>query len=299
MYKNFKELRDSLSATEPKTLVVAAAHDEHTLEAVFSAAETLPMKYILVGERDKILEISKKLGKDVPEDVIVDAKDNHEAAVKSVELIRNGKGNVLMKGIVDTGVLLKPVLDRETGIRGSGTMSHVAVLEVPAYHKLVAITDAAMLPHPTFEQKVDILKNAVEFFSKLGIKKPKISALAAVETVSEKMPETVHAQKLMEMCKNGELGDCHVEGPLSFDLSVSEETAKIKKYSGTVTGDVDIFLAPEITAGNVLTKGLMYWGGAKMAGGVVGAKVPIVLVSRGSSAEEKLLSIALCLKAGG
>ena len=128
MYKNFKELRDSLSATEPKTLVVAAAHDEHTLEAVFSAAETLPMKYILVGERDKILNISKELGKEVPEDVIVDAKDNHEAAVKSIELIRNGKGNVLMKGIVDTGVLLKPVLDRETGIRGSGTMSHVAVL---------------------------------------------------------------------------------------------------------------------------------------------------------------------------
>jgi len=298
MFKNFTELKGSLSASEPKTLVVASAHDKHTLEAVYEAVESLPMKYILVGDKAKILEISRELGQIPAESDIVDTADDADCARKSIDLIREGRGNVLMKGLIETGTLLKAVLDKENGIRGTGTMSHLAVLEVPGYHKLVAVTDGGMIPHPTVEQKADIVRNAVSFFQGLGIARPQVAALAAAEAVSEKMPETIAAAELQAMCGRGELDDCVVEGPLSFDISVSKESAAIKKHPSKITGEVDILLVPAVATGNILCKGLLYWGGAKMAGCVLGAKVPIVLVSRGATAEEKLLSITLCLKAG-
>jgi len=298
MFKNFTELKGSLSASEPKTLVVASAHDKHTLEAVYEAVKSLPMKYILVGDKAKILEISRELGVSPAESDIVNTADDADCARKSIDLIREGRGNVLMKGLIETGTLLKAVLDKENGIRGTGTMSHLAVLEVPGYHKLVAVTDGGMIPHPTVEQKADIVRNAVSFFQGLGIARPQVAALAAAEAVSEKMPETIAAAELQAMCGRGELGDCVVEGPLSFDISVSKESAAIKKHPSKITGEVDILLVPAVATGNILCKGLLYWGGAKMAGCVLGAKVPIVLVSRGATAEEKLLSITLCLKAG-
>jgi len=298
MFQNFAELRASLSADAPKVLVVASAHDKHTLEAVYEAADSLPMKYLLVGDRDKIVSISAELGKNPGADEIIDAADDAECAAKCVELIRSGKGNVLMKGMIETGTLLKAVLNKETGIRGTGTMSHLAMLEVPSYNKLVGVTDGGMIPHPNLEQKADIVRNAVSFFRQLGVAKPMVAVLAAAETVSEKMPETVDAAELQVMGLRDELGDCLVEGPLSFDISVNEESAAIKKHPSKITGKVDILLVPAVAAGNILCKGLLYWGGAKMAGCVLGAKVPIVLVSRGASAEEKLLSIMLCLKAG-
>ncbi|MCL2856125.1 MAG: phosphate acyltransferase [Oscillospiraceae bacterium] len=298
MFANFTELKDSLSASAAKTLVVASAHDKHTLEAVYEAVQSLPMKYILVGDKAKILEISRELGVTPAEGDIVDAADDAACACKAIDLIREGRGNVLMKGLIETGTLLKAALDKENGIRGTGTMSHLAVLEVPGYHKLVAVTDGGMIPHPTLEQKADIARNAIGFFQKLGVQKPQVAALAAAEAVSEKMPETQAAAELQAMCGRGELGECVVEGPLSFDISVSKESAAIKKHPSKITGEVDILLVPGVATGNILCKGLLYWGGAKMAGCVLGAKVPIVLVSRGATAEEKLLSITLCLKAG-
>ena len=298
MFQSFAELKDSLSADSPKVLVVASAHDKHTLEAVYEAADSLPMKYLLVGDREKIAAISAELGKTPGAEDIVDAADDTECAIKCVELIRDGKGNVLMKGLIDTGTLLKAVLNKETGIRGTGTMSHLAMLEIPNYNKLIGLTDGGMIPHPTLEQKADIIRNAVGFYQMLGVKKPMVAVLAASEAVSEKMPETVDAAELQKMCLRNELGDCIVEGPLSFDISVSEESAAIKKHPSKITGKVDIMIAPAIATGNILCKGLLYWGGAKMAGCVLGAKAPIVLVSRGASAEEKLFSIMLCLKAG-
>ena len=298
MYRNFEELKNSLSTDAPKTMVVASAHDKHTLEAVYGAVKSLPMKYILVGVRDKIMEISGELGVTPNSEDILDAADDAECAVKSVKLIREGRGNVLMKGLIETGTLLKAALDKENGIRGTGTMSHLAILEVPGYHKLVGVTDGGMIPHPDLAQKADIIRNAVELFQRLGIKKPNVAALAAAEAVSDKMPETKDAAELQAMCERGELGECAVEGPLSFDIAVCKESAAIKKHPGKITGEVDIFAVPAVATGNILCKGLIYWGGAKMAGCVLGAKVPIVLVSRGATAEEKLFSIMLCLKAG-
>ena len=298
MFRNFEDLKLSMAAEEPKTLVVAAAHDRHTLEAVYQAVDTFPMKYLLIGDKEKIVEISAELGKDPLEEEIIDVKEEVEIAKASIDAIRGGLGDVLMKGLIETGTLLKAALNKEEGIRGTGTMSHLAVLEVQGYEKLIAVTDGGLIPHPTLDQKVDIVKNAVGFYHGLGEPCPKVAALAASESVSEKMPETLDGAKLQEMCAEGQLGECIVEGPLSFDIAVSKESAAIKKHPSKVTGEVDILLVPAVATGNVLCKGLLYFGGAKMAGCVLGAKVPIVLVSRGATAEEKLLSIMLCLKAG-
>lgn len=298
MYKDFNELRKGLESSAPKTMVVAAAHDEHTLEAVFAAAKVMPMKYLLVGDYEKIVAIAKELGEDVSDDIIFDSPDDTTSAEIAVSLIKEGKANVLMKGILHTGVLLKAVLNKEKGIRKSKTMSHMAVVEIPTYHKLIGITDGGMIPYPTLEQKIDIVKNAADLFHKLGVAKPNVAALAAVETVSEHMPETADGQKLQEMCEKGELGEVQLEGPISFDLAISKEAASIKGYQGKITGDVDIMLVPHIAAGNIMLKSQLYWNNALMAGCVLGAQVPIVLASRSASAMEKELSILLCLAIG-
>jgi len=294
MLTSFKELRDSKSITS-KTLVVAAAHDKHTLEAVNNAIKELGLNYILVGNREKILSLSSEISFTPNENNIVNCPDDEKCVREAVSLINDGSGDALMKGIVDTGTLLRAVLDRESGIRGSGTLSHLAVLETPAYHKLIGITDGGMIPNPTITQKIDIVKNTVSFFKHIGYETPKIAALCAGETENPKIPETVDAAELQEMCRKGTLGDCVLEGPLSFDIAVSRESADVKGFKSDISGETDILLVPNITVGNVLAKGLIYWAGAKMAGCILGARTPIVLTSRGASSEEKLLSIMLSI----
>jgi len=292
VYKSFSELISKTTAA-PKTLVVAAAHDEHTLEAVFAASEKLGTRYILVGNREKINAIASELGALPEQSTIIDSADDIDSAKKAVAFIREKSADALMKGILETKTLLKEVLDRETGIRGTGTLSHLAVLEVPIYEKLICVTDGGMIPNPTLAQKVDIAINAAAFYRQMGCKTPKIAALCATESVSPKIPETVEAAELQEMCRKGELGDCLLEGPISFDLAIDKESAKIKGFKSQISGETDILLVPNITVGNVVAKALMYWAGAKMAGCILGAKTPIVLASRGATAEEKLLSIMI------
>jgi len=264
-----------------KTLIVAAAHDRHTLEAVFNAGGD----FILLGDREKILRISEEFGQAPPN--IINTSDDVETARKAVSLVREINGGVLMKGLMETATLLSAVLDRENGIRQSKTLSHIAVLDVPKYHKKITITDGGMCPHPTFEQKADILRNAVEFYAGTFVK---VAVLSASEAVNPKLPESMDAAELSKI----KIENCIIEGPLSFDIAIDREAAEIKDFNSRISGDADILLVPDITAGNILCKGLIHWAGAKMAGAVLGAKVPIILVSRGASAEEKLLSIKLC-----
>ena len=292
MYKIFNEFSENIKATQ-KTLVVAAAHDEHTLEAVFAASEKLGTQYILVGYREKINAISSGLGVELDQNVIIDSVDDVESAKKAVAIVRENSADALMKGILETRILLQAVLERDTGIRGTGLLSHLAVMEVPTYEKLLCITDGGMIPSPTLEQKSDIARNAATFCRQIGIKTPKIAALCAAEAVSPKIQETVDAAELQEMCRKGELGNCLLEGPISFDLAISKESARIKGYKSQISGETDIMLVPNITVGNVLSKALTYWADSKMAGCVLGAKAPIILASRGASAEEKLLSIMI------
>ena len=233
------------------------------------------------------------MGKSVKRDLIIDTQDDETSAKVAVSLIKDGTGDALMKGLVDTGTLLKAALDKNKGIRGSGTLSHLAILETPGYHKLLGITDGGMIPTPTFEQKIDIVENAAAFYRALGYKTPNIAALCASETVNPKIPETLEAAELQKMCAIGELGDCLLEGPLSFDLAISRESADIKGFQSKISGETDILLVPDFTVGNVLAKGLIYCAGAVMAGIILGAKTPIILTSRGASTKEKLLSILL------
>jgi len=292
VYSSFDDL-NLIKKSKNRTLIVAAAHDEHTIDAVLTAADNLGIAYILTGDGKKIESILNSLGKSVKRDLIIDTQDDETSAKVAVSLIKDGTGDALMKGLVDTGTLLKAALDKNKGIRGSGTLSHLAILETPGYHKLLGITDGGMIPTPTFEQKIDIVENAAAFYRALGYKTPNIAALCASETVNPKIPETLEAAELQKMCAIGELGDCLLEGPLSFDLAISRESADIKGFQSKISGETDILLVPDFTVGNVLAKGLIYCAGAVMAGIILGAKTPIILTSRGASTKEKLLSILL------
>lgn len=290
----FPALKDRLRDLPPKAAVVAAAHDEHTLQAVFAARRDGLIRPILVGHREEILSIARRLGEEPDPSQVVDTGEDPDCAAKSVELARSGEGAMLIKGMLPTGTLLHAVVNKETGIRASEVMSHVAILDVPSYHKLLYVTDGGMVVAPDLEQKRHILRNALDFCRFLGYDCPKAAALCAVETVSPAMPETADASALKAEGERGDFGPCLVEGPISLDLATDPEAARVKGYRSPVAGDADILLAPSIAAGNLLGKSLYGLAGGEMAGVVLGAKVPITVNSRGATAEEKYWSILIC-----
>lgn len=299
MPKNFEELLESLkNRPERKRMAVAAANDAHTLEAVFRAEREGIITPVLVGDKSTILSIAQELGHTVPEEAIYDCADDQAASELAVQLIREGKADFLMKGKTDTKVVLKAVVNKEHGLGLGRTMSHFTILQLPGYHKLIAAVDGGMVPYPTLEQKKDIICNTVQTMRALGCECPKVGVLACVEKVNPKMPETVEARELREMNRRGEITDCIVEGPISYDCAMSREIADFKGFESPVAGDPDILVAPNIHAGNIMGKIFTVTCGAKMAGFVVGASCPIVVTSRGSSAEEKYLSIAVSAAAG-
>ncbi len=297
-FKNFDELIEKIQGRSSLARVaVAAANDEHTLEAVFRASKDNIVEPVLIGNKDQIQEILMKLNVQFEENKIVHAESDAEAAEKSVELINDGRADFIMKGKLQTADLLKAVVNKEKGLRTGKVMSHVAILQVPEYHKLMAITDGGMMMYPNADEKKQIIENAVDVFLAMGYENPKVAVLAAVETVNPKMPEAVDADILKKMNLSGEIKNCTVEGPISFDLTMSRDSAEIKGYTSPVTGEADILIAPNITAGNILSKALIELAHGKMAGMIVGAKVPIVLTSRGATSEEKYLSLVLSASA--
>lgn len=276
---------------------MAAAHDEHALEAVIMADKNSIAEPVLVGDQPLIQKILAGFGVAENTYEIYHTENDAEAAKKSIELIREGKADFLMKGKLQTADLLREVVNKETGLSQGRPMSHVAMQEVPSYHKLLAVTDGGMMMYPDLEAKKSIVENAVEVFNKMGYENPKVGVLAAVEVVNPKMPEAVDGAELKRMNQEGIIKNCIIEGPISYDLAMNLESSKIKGYESPVVGDVDILVVPNITAGNILGKSLIYSAGAKMAGFIVGAKVPIVLTSRGASTEEKYLSLAISASA--
>ncbi|MBQ8662900.1 MAG: bifunctional enoyl-CoA hydratase/phosphate acetyltransferase [Eubacterium sp.] len=292
--KNFDILVEKVkSFPEPMKVVVAAAGDEHTLEAVKEGMDEGIVKPVLVGDKAKIDDISAKIGLVVDEADIYDVPDADEAAQKTVQLIHEGKGDFILKGNIDTSRLLKPVVNKETGLGTGRVMSHFVFDELPYYHKLLVTTDGGMMTYPTLEQKKQIIENTVDVLKKLGYECPKIACVAAVEKVNPKMPETVEADALKQMYLNGEIKDCIIEGPISLDLAIDAESAKIKGFESPVAGDADVILVPNIQVGNVLGKAITFIAKGNMAGFVVGSKVPVVFTSRGSTAKEKFLSLVL------
>lgn len=297
-FKNFNQLIEKVQNDKSqKRVAVVAAQDEHTLEAVLKAKKDNIVKPILIGDKIKIEKILAELKANLEDSSIINVEDDSEAAMKAVELIRENKADFIMKGKIQTADLLKAVVNKEKGLRTGNVISHIAMYEVPTYHKLLAITDGGMMMYPNLAEKKQIIENAVNTFVAMGYETPKVAVLSAVETINPKMPETVDADMLKQMNQRGEIKDCIVEGPISYDLTMCKESADIKGYSSPVTGDVDILIVPNITTGNILGKSLSYSANAKMAGFIVGAKVPIVLTSRGSTSEEKYLSLVLSASA--
>ncbi|MCR2044334.1 bifunctional enoyl-CoA hydratase/phosphate acetyltransferase [Anaerosalibacter massiliensis] len=292
--KNFDELIEKVCSFENKKKVaVVAAHDEHTLEAVFKARENNIVDPILIGDKAEINEILSKNNYFLNDEYILDIKNESDAAYKAVELVNTNKADFIMKGKIQTADLLKAVVDKEKGFRTDRLMSHFVIQEIPSYHKLLVTTDGGMVMYPGLEEKKQIIQNAVDTLISIGYEKPKVAVLAAVEKVNPKMPEAIDAAELKKMNEAGEIQNCIIEGPISYDLAMNKESATIKGFNSPVAGDADILVTPNITAGNILGKCLIYSANSKMAGFIVGAKVPIVLTSRGSSSEEKYLSLVL------
>jgi len=274
-------------------VAVAAAADKHVIEATLEAKNEGVAEPILVGDDAKIRDILREMGLN-PSDfnIVVPAKGLDEAEM-AVELIKDGSASFLMKGMIETTDLLRPVVKKENNLRTGRVMSHLSFNKFDAYHKIICNTDGGMTPYPDLQKKKEIVINAVETFHKLGYELPKVACLACKETVDPKMPETTDARALQEMCERGELGRCAVIGPISYDIAMSKEIAAIKKFNCEYCQDFDILLQPNIHAGNIMGKCWTVSCGAVMAGIVVGARVPIVLSSRGSSASEKFLSLAM------
>ena len=296
--KNFKELVARLQGSKSvKRVAVVAADDAHTLEALLQARKDGVVEPVLVGDSVKIKECLASLGAADANLRIVDSPDHEDAARAAVALIHSGEADFLMKGCLETATLMKVVVNRESGMRTDRIMSHIAFVEIPSYHKILAVTDVAMLTYPDLAQKKQAIENAVGALRKMGIDQPKVAVMSAAEEVNPKLPESADALELKMMNRRGELIDCLVEGPISYDLAMSAEAAAVKRYESPVAGDADLMVVPNITAGNLMLKALVFSGGAKSAGFVVGAKVPIVLTSRASSTEDKYMSVVLAASA--
>ncbi|HPE88450.1 MAG TPA: bifunctional enoyl-CoA hydratase/phosphate acetyltransferase [Spirochaetales bacterium] len=297
-----KTIADILAAARTagrKRIAVAAAQEASALEAALDARAAGIAEPILIGDLEAIRAIAAGLGADLTGIRMIEEKDYAKAAAAAVALVRSGEADVLMKGVLDTAILLKAALNKEAGLNAGRLTSHVAVIESPHYHKLFIVTDAAINIAPDLQGKLDIVANAAAVSRAIGVETPKVAMLAAVEKVNpEKMPCTADAALIAQMNRRGQVKGCVVDGPLALDNAISAESARIKKIASDVAGDADVLVVPDIEAGNVLYKALLDLGGAKGAGIVAGAAKPIVLTSRADSRETKLASIALAALAG-
>jgi phosphotransacetylase len=250
-----------------------------------------------VGPAAKINQIARSSGINLGNTRIVDTPHSNASAVKSVELVRAGHAELLMKGSLHTDELLSAVVAGATGLRTGRRISHVFIMDVPTYHKLLVITDAAINIAPTLEDKADICRNAIDLVISLGLEKPKVAILAAVETVTSKMPATIDAAALCKMAERGQITGGILDGPLAFDNAISRHAAEIKKIHSRVAGDPDIVIAPDLEAGNILAKQLIYLAHADSAGLVLGARVPIILTSRSDGVRSRIASCAVAMLA--
>lgn len=276
-----------------KKLAVAVAHDEHCLEAICAVDKMGLVEAILVGNEVKIKDIAAKLHLVIDGMRIINEEVDANSVKIAVKMVRNKEADILMKGNVPTATFLRGVLDKEVGLRKGDVLSHFALFEVPTYHKLIGLTDAAMIPAPDFKTKVALTTNAVEFMNKLGYAKPKVAVLAAVEMVNEAMPATLEAAMLSKMSQRGQIKNCIIDGPLAYDNAISAASAKHKGIVSEVAGDADLLVVPDIEAGNILYKAYGFSANARLAAVVLGAAAPIVLTSRSDTEESKQASIIM------
>jgi phosphate butyryltransferase len=296
---SFDDLVLSLGGLERKRrIAVVGAEDAHTLEAVVESCSAGLISPWLIGRSEAIKATLEKLGQCPGGYDLVEAHGPEQAAGEGARLVREGLADAIMKGGIETARLMRVLLDKSNGLHQGNLMSLLAFMQIPNTSRLVGITDVGLNLYPKLAEKQRILENAVHTFHKLGINAPKVAVLAAVEQANPKMPETIDGQELSRMNAEGLIQGCIVAGPISYDLAMNDEAAAIKGYHSPVAGAADILLVPDIVSGNVLAKALIFSAGAKTAGIVVGARVPIVITSRSASAEDKFLSIALASYVG-
>jgi phosphate acetyltransferase len=280
-------------ALAPVRTAVAHPCDEPSLCGAVEAAEAKIIKPILVGPEARIRALAASLKLDISPYELVSTPYSHASAAKAVEIVRKGEADALMKGSLHTDELMAEVVNKETGIRTARRISHVFIMDVPTYPKPLFITDAAINISPTLEDKVDIVQNAIELAHALRIERPKVAILAAVETISSKMPSTIDAAALCKMAQRGQITGAILEGPLAFDNAISANAAAIKQIDSPVAGDADILLVPDLEAGNMLAKELTFLANADAAGIVLGARVPIILTSRADNVRTRMASCAV------
>ena len=294
MAKTYDDLLAKVAACPVKKVAVACAQDDAVLEAVKAAKERNIADAILVGDEQKIKTIASVLKMHIEDFEIIDVKDTYEAALTAVKLVHDGKADMYMKGLIDTKSFLKSVLDKEVGLRTDKTLSHVCVFDIDGIDRLLFLADVAFIPYPDLETKANIIRNTVEIAQACGVDNPKVAPLAAVEVVNPKMPCTVDAEELTKMNEAGEIKDCIVDGPLSFDLAIEPQAAFHKGTTDRkIVGDADILLFPDIQAGNITYKSLVHTAPCKNGNILTGTKAPVILTSRSDEFEAKVNSIAL------
>jgi phosphate acetyltransferase len=291
----YELLLERCRAFEPVPTAVAHPCEESALAGPLEAAAKGLIIPILVGPKARIEETARKAKVDLGKTEIVDTPHSHASAARAVEIVREGRAELLMKGSLHTDELLAAVVAREGGLRTERRISHVFIMDVPNYHKVLVITDAAINIAPTLEEKADICRNAVDLAIMLEVERPKVAILAAVETVTSKMPATVDAACLCKMADRGQIQGGIFDGPLAFDNAINKEAARIKGIQSDVAGDADILLTPDLESGNILAKNLVFLGGADSAGLVLGARVPIILTSRADSVRSRIASCGVAM----
>jgi phosphate acetyltransferase len=293
----YELLLERCRAFEPIVTAVAHPCEKTALEAAIDAAAQRLITPILVGPAEKIQEVARAAGIDLGPYRVVDAPHSHASAARAVELVRQGEAQLLMKGSLHSDEILGAVVARETGLRTGRRLSHVFIMDVPTYHKVLIVTDAAINIAPGLEEKVDICQNAIDLAIALGVKVPKVAILAAVETVNSKMKTTLEAAALCKMADRGQITGGILDGPLAFDNAISADAARMKGIKSEVAGDPDILLVPDLESGNMLAKQLSFLANADSAGIVLGARVPIILTSRADSVRSRIASCGVAMLA--
>jgi phosphotransacetylase len=277
----------------PVPTAVAFPCEATALSGAIEASNRGLIVPLLVGPGDRIEETAAANGLNLDKQEIINVPNGNSAAARAVELIREGRAEILMKGSLHTDELMTAVVSRDRGLRTGRRISHVFVMDVPTYHKVLIVTDGAINIAPTLEDKVDICQNAIDLAISLGLEKPKVAILAAVETVTSKMPATLDAAALCKMAERGQIKGAILDGPLAFDNAISKQAAETKGIKSAVAGDPDILLAPDLEAGNILAKQLSFLANADSAGMVLGARVPVILTSRADSVRSRIASCAI------
>lgn len=300
MYTRFKDIVTTACARRPKrTIAIAQAADDKMIHVAQAVLDIDLCDVILVGDEDRIRELAALDGLPIGRVTVIDEKDDARVGIRAVELVSSGRADVFVKGKMNTSDFLRAVLNKEVGLRTGRQLNVMTCYDEPGQKKLFFITDGGMTIAPTLEDKAEILRNAVPVLHNMGIEEPKVALLAANEKVNPKMPATVDAAALCEMAERNELPRAIYEGPIAFDVAMRPDAAEEKGIVSRVSGDVDLFLVPNIETGNCMGKAIGYFGGGQTAGIVVGAAAPVVMSSRAASIEGKVTSIAWAILACG